>query len=134
VTDPAGAPAGTAAPAAAGASRVLAVVRDLFFVARIRETARLAGVALDFARTTEELEAAAGAGARWVLLDLTGGFDYPRVFAALEAVDRRPPVLGYTTHALAKDTQPWHARCARVVTKETLTQELPGLLRDGIGR
>jgi hypothetical protein len=112
------------------------VVKDLFFVARIRETARLAAVALDFARTTGELEAALRAGARLVLLDLTGGFDYPRVFAALEALDpgRRPPVLGYTTHALAKDTQPWHAHCARVVTKETLTQELPALLRDGIVR
>ena len=37
----------------------------------------------------------------------------------------RRPCSGYTTHALARQTQPWHARCARVVTKETLTQELP---------
>jgi hypothetical protein len=118
------------------AARVLAVVKDLFFVARIRETARLAGVPLDFARSAEELQAAAPAGARLVLLDLTGGFDYDRIFAALEAVDaaRRPPVLGYTTHALAGATQPWHRRCARVVTKETLTQELPALLREGLGR
>jgi hypothetical protein len=116
------------------AERVLAVVKDLFFVARIRETARLAGVPLEFARTTDELEAAVAAGARLVLLDLTGGFDYARVFAAVEAAEpaRRPPVLGFTTHALARTTQPWHPRCARVVTKETLTQELPTLLRDGV--
>lgn len=116
------------------AERVLAVVKDLFFVARIRETARLAGVALQFSRTTEELEAAVPAGARMVLLDLTGGFDYARVFAAVEAIEpaRRPPVLAFTTHALARTTQPWHARCARVVTKETLTQELPALLREGV--
>jgi len=44
----------------------------------------------------------------------------------------RPPVLAYTTHALAKQTQPWHARCDRVVTKETLTAELPTLLTAGI--
>ena len=120
----------------APAARVLAVVKDLFFVARIRETARMVGVALEFARTTEELEAAAPAGARFVLLDLTGGFAYDRIFAALEAVDAavRPPVLAYTTHALARETQPWHGRCARVVTKETLTQELPALLREGLGR
>ena len=66
---------------------VLAVVSDLFFVARIRETARLAGV----------------------------------------------PVLGFTTHVLARQTEPWHARCARVVTKDALTQELPQLLRGGVG-
>ena len=117
------------------APRVLAVVKDLFFVARIRETARLADVPLDFARTADELEAALATGARFVLLDLTGGFDYSRVFATVEAVEpvRRPPVLGFTTHALARATQPWHGRCARVVTKETLTQELPALLRDGVG-
>jgi hypothetical protein len=116
------------------AERVLAVVRDLFFVARIRETARLAGIPLEFSRTVEELEAAIPAGARLILLDLTGGFDYARVFAVVEALDpaQRPPVLAFTTHALARTTQPWHSRCTRVVTKETLTQELPALLREGV--
>ena len=116
------------------ADRVIAVVKDLFFVARVRETARLAGVPLEFSRSVGELEGALAGGARLVLLDLTGGFDYERVFAAVEAVEpaRRPPVLAFTTHALARTTQPWHARCARVVTKETLTQELPTLLREGV--
>jgi hypothetical protein len=110
---------------------VVAVVRDLFFVARIRETARLAGVPLEFARTPEDLATALATRPRFVLLDLTGGFDYARVFATVEAAGR-PPVLGFTTHALARQSQPWHARCGRVVTKETLTQELPTLLRDGV--
>jgi non-ribosomal peptide synthetase component F len=115
-------------------TRVLAVVKDLFFVARIRETARLAGVPLAFARTVDDLEAALAEGARLVLVDLTGGFDYERVFAAVEALEpaQRPHVLAFTTHALARTTQPWHSRCARVVTKETLTQELPALLREGV--
>jgi len=107
---------------------VLAVVADLFFVARIRETARLAGVPVEFARTPEAVEAAAARGPRFALVDLTCGWDYERVFSGLGAV----PAVGFTTHALARQTQPWHARCARVVTKETLTQELPGLLREGI--
>jgi hypothetical protein len=111
--------------------RVVAVVRDLFFVARIRETARLAGVPLVFARTPEEIAAALATPSRFVLLDLTAGFDYARVFETIEATGR-PRVLGFTTHVLARQTQPWHGRCARVVTKETLTQELPTLLRDGV--
>jgi hypothetical protein len=41
-------------------------------------------------------------------------------------------VLAFTTHALARATQPWHSRCTRVVTKETLTQELPTLLREAV--
>ena len=112
------------------AERVLAVVKDLFFVARIRETARLANVPLKFARTRDELRAALDEGPRLVLIDLTGGFDYEAMFSALG--ETRPPVLAFTTHALAKQTQPWHARCDRVVTKETLTAELPQLLTNGL--
>ena len=111
-------------------SPVVAVVKDLFFVARIRETARLADVPLVFARTPEEIAAQLAASPRFVLLDLTGGFDYEALLAAAEA--SKTPVLAFTTHALAKQTQPWHARCNRVVTKETLTAELPALLREGI--
>lgn len=110
---------------------VLAMVKDLFFVARIRETARLAHVPLQFARSTEDLEAALPAAPRLLLLDLTAAFDYAAVFAALER-GPRPPVVAFTTHALARQTQPWHGRCDRVVTKETLTQELADLLRQGV--
>ena len=109
---------------------VLAICKDLFFVARIRETARLADVPLKFTRTPEELRAALSTGSRLVLVDLTGGFDYEAMFGALG--DERPPVLAFTTHALAKQTQPWHGRCDRVVTKETLTAELPSFLTEGI--
>src|SRR5262249_49722440 len=111
---------------------VLAVVRDLFFVARIRETARLTQTPLTFTRSPEDLAAALPSGARWVLLDLTGGFDYAQISASLDGAATRPPVPGYTTHALARETQPWHGRCDRVVTKETLTQELPALMQRGI--
>jgi hypothetical protein len=109
---------------------VVAVVKDLFFVARIRETARLAGVPLTFARTPEELTAAVAGAPRFVLLDLTAGLDHDAILGAAERAD--VPVLAFTTHALARQTAPWHARCGRVVTKETLTAELPALLRDGV--
>jgi len=117
-------------PAGDGGAPVLAVVSDLFFVARIRETGRLAGVRVEFARTPAEIEAALAHGPRLVLVDLTAGYDYERVFTALAG--GRTPVLGYTTHALGRQTQPWHARCDRVVTKETLTQELPRLIKEGV--
>ena len=113
-----------------GEAPVLAVVSDLFFVARIRETGRLAGVRVEFARTPEQIVTALGRRPRLVMIDLTAGYDYERLFAALGGA--RPPVLGYTTHALGRQTQPWHARCDRVVTKETLTQELPRLLKEGV--
>ena len=77
-----------------GEAAVIAVVRDLFFVARIRETARLAGVPLVFARTPEELTARLAEPARFVLLDLTGGFDYDAILASIDA-GGAPPVLGH---------------------------------------
>ena len=77
-----------------------------------------------------EIEASLAHRPRLALVDLTAGYDYERLFAALG--DARPPVLGFTTHAAARQTQPWHARCDRVVTKETLTQELPRLLKEGV--
>jgi hypothetical protein len=114
------------------APQVVAVVKDLFFVARIRETARLAGVPLAFARTPDELKAALASHPRTALVDLTGGFDYAAMFEVLDHDAVRPSVLAFTTHALATQTKPWHARCDRVVTKETLTAELPALLTQGI--
>ena len=77
-----------------------------------------------------EIEAALAHGPRLVLVDLTAAHDYEQLFAVLAGA--RAPVLGFTTHALGRQTQPWHARCDRVVTKETLTQELPTLLREGV--
>jgi CheY-like chemotaxis protein len=102
-------------------------------VARIKETARLVGTPLAFARTPEDLTAALAEAPDLVILDLTtAGWDYEAFFAALESIAPCPPVLGFTTHALAKATQPLHGRCSRVVTKETLTRELPEFLRTGI--
>src|SRR5262249_35370063 len=51
-------------PAGDGEAPVLAVVSDLFFVARIRETGRLAGVRVEFARTPAEIQAACPPPAR----------------------------------------------------------------------
>ncbi len=113
--------------------RAVAVVKDLFFVARIRETARLVGTDVTFARTPGEVHTALQAAPpALVILDLTTqGWDYEALFAALEGPAPRVPVLGFTTHVLARQTQPLHARCSRVVTKDTFTRELGDILRHG---
>ena len=113
---------------------VLAVCGDLFFTARIGETGKRAGTAVEFARHPSELsQKLGGSEYRLVLVDLTtSGWDYDALFKTLETLEPRPPVLGFTTHVLAKTTQPWHPRCGRVVTKETLTQELSEILTHGL--
>jgi hypothetical protein len=87
-----------------------------------------------FARTPDELEAELGrGGAALVLVDLTASaWDYEALFGKLGAAGGPVPILGFTTHVLARQTQPLHARCARVVTKETLTRELATILKEGI--
>jgi hypothetical protein len=113
--------------------RAVVAVRDLFWSARIRETARLAARPLSIVRTPDELRAALEeAPAALAIVDLTTpGWDYDALLAVVEASRPRPPVLGFTTHALARQTQPYHARCDRVVTKETLTRELGEIMRHG---
>ena len=113
---------------------VVAVVRDLFFVARIRETGRLASAEVAFARTPEDLDAALGAApADLAIVDLTmPDADYPALFRTLGARGAGVPVLGYTTHALARQTQPLHGECTRVVTKEALTRDLGAILTRGL--
>jgi len=114
--------------------RAVAVVKDLFFVARIRETARLVGTELTFARTPEELEARLRLELpAVVIIDLTtAGWDFGAFFDTLDAASPPPPVLGFTTHVLARQTQPFHGRCRRVLTKEALTRELGRILAEGI--
>ena len=89
---------------------------------------------MSFARTPEELAAELdGQPAGLVLMDLTtSGWDYEAFFTTLKTRTPRVPVLGFTTHALARQTQPLHSRCTRVVTRETLTQELGTILKEGI--
>jgi bacterioferritin (cytochrome b1) len=64
------------------------------------------------------------------MLDLTASsLDGDAALREIEAAGRPAPVLGWTTHVLWKETKALHARCDRVVTRETLTGELPELLR-----
>lgn len=114
--------------------KVLVCCKDLFFTSRIGETGKLVERPVEFVRAPAELAGQMGdPRLAFVIVDLTTqGWDYERLFASLEARKPRPPVLGFTTHVLAKATQPYHGRCDRVVTKETLTQELADILKNGV--
>jgi hypothetical protein len=109
---------------------VVAFVRDLLFSSRIAETARRLGYPFRPARSLDELRAALAGSPSLVMLDLTASdLDLDAALGEIEAAGRPAPVLGWTTHVLWKTTRPFHDRCDRVVTRETLTAELPELLR-----
>ena len=87
----------------------------------------------DRASAAEEVERVRALSPDLLIVDLTNqGWDYAAIFAALERQEIRAPILAFTTHVLAKSTQPYHGRCDRVVTKETFTQELPQILKSGV--
>lgn len=114
-----------------GARTVVAHVRDLLFSSRIAETARRLGYPFQVARSLDDLRAALKHDPGLILVDLTASsLDLDAAFQAIEAAGHPAPVLGWTAHVQWKATKPYHGRCDRVVTRETLTAELPKLLRD----
>ena len=109
---------------------ILALVADLLFSSRIAETARRLGYPLRVARSLEDFRGALGEGPGLIMVDLAAqGLDLVAALDAVDAAGRPAPVLAWTTHVLWKATRPLHERCARVVTRETLTAELPELLQ-----
>ena len=109
---------------------VVAHVGDLLFSSRIGETARRLGYGFRAARSLGDLRAALAGRPALVMLDLTASsLDPDAALREIDAAGRPAPVLAWTTHVLWKTTQPFHDRCDRVVTRETLTDELPELLR-----
>ena len=93
----------------------------------------MCGATVIFVRDPEALGRELDTAPDLALLDLTTeGWDYEALFARIEARAARVPVLGFTTHVLARQTLPLHPRCDRVVTRETLTQDLGRILTVGI--
>ncbi len=112
-----------------GERPILVHARDLLFSSRIGETAKRLGLPYRAARTLEDFRAGLADGPGLIMLDLAGpAADVTAALEAVEAAGRPAPVLAWTTHAAWKATKPYHARCDRVVTRETLTAELPELL------
>jgi 23S rRNA pseudouridine1911/1915/1917 synthase len=111
---------------------ILALVTDLFFTLKIGDTARSAGLPIQFAGSTEAfLDSFRKRRPALVIADLTlDGVDIAGLFEQLttEAHLTGVPILGYTTHADWKRTRPLHGRCTKVVTKDALSRSLAALI------
>ncbi len=111
---------------------ILALVTDLFFTLKIGDTARSAGLPIQFVGSTEAfLDSFRKRRPALVIADLTiDGIDMAGLFGQLttEAHQTSVPILGYTTHADWKRTGPLHGRCTKVVTKDALSRSLAALI------
>ena len=119
---------------AAAERRIVAVVRDLFFAVRIRETLAPRGYRVDVAKSREALDAllAEGVLPALVIVDLAFvASDPPALIAALRAAPRTAtlPILAFGSHLdrAARDAAKG-AGADRVVANSKLAEALPELV------
>ena len=114
------------------AAIVVALVEDIFFLAKIRETAKAIGVTV---LTVDSRRGAAGiaeAQPQAVFLDLNSrpvaALDWIRVLKA-DVATQPIPIIGFVSHVqeqLIADAH--HAGCDSVMARSAFTKQLPALL------
>lgn len=124
-----------AAEGAVGERRILAAVEDLFFLAKIQETARQLGVRLHVAKTEDQVMQLAQEGTppTLIILDLNGAATHPlSVIARLrrEPALKKTSLVGFVSHLQAElKLQAQEAGCDLVMPRSAFSQNLPSLLR-----
>ena len=109
-------------------AQVIAALPDLFFRAKVLETAKSLSVALDVARDADELlQQVRTEKPRLVLLDLQAQALQPLdTLVALEGI----PVIGFLAHEQVDlREQALAAGCGEVLTKGQFSASLPAILR-----
>jgi CheY-like chemotaxis protein len=107
---------------------VIAAIPDIFFRAKVLETAKQLSVSLDVARDADELlQQVRAEKPRLILMDLQAKALQPLdTMIALEGI----PVVGYLAHEeVALRDQALAAGCGEVLTKGQFSASLPALLR-----
>ena len=112
---------------------VLAMVDDLFFLAKIRETARAVGVTVITLEPKGGVTAVAEACPKAILLDLNSralpAIDWIRALKAHPATSTIS-IVGFVSHVQTKLIASARAAgCDVVLARSAFTQQLPDLLR-----
>jgi CheY-like chemotaxis protein len=115
------------------AGQVLAVINDLIFLSKIRETAKQVGVEVVTVTDSLSVESISARQPRGILLDLNSGLrasvEWVRTIKA-DAAGRRIPIVAFASHVqsdlIAAARQ---AGCDRVLARSAFTQQLPALMR-----
>jgi CheY-like chemotaxis protein len=116
------------------AAKILAVVDDIFFLAKIQGTAKQLGITVEpVAPDALEGRLAAG-GASAIVLDLNHRSG--KAIASLEKLKNDPatraiPVVGFLSHVQTDLAQAAHAAgCDRVMARSAFSQQLPALFQE----
>ncbi len=119
------------------AHTILAAVEDLFFLARIEETARRVGASVEAVKPAQLEERLAQGPAPAIILDLNctscSAVDLLRALRANPAT-HDVPVLGFVSHVQSElIVAAREAGCDTVLARSAFTQRLPQLLLSLIG-
>jgi CheY-like chemotaxis protein len=115
------------------ASVVLVLVEDLFFLAKIRETAKALGVTVVASDLPHGLAAVAESKPRAIILDLNSrklpAVDWIRAIKA-DPATRPVPIVGFVSHVQEQlISAAREAGCDTVMARSAFSQQLPNLLR-----
>ncbi len=109
-------------------AQIIAAIPDVFFRAKVLETAKALAVPVDIARDADELiQQVRAEKPKLILMDLQAKALQPLdTLIALEGI----PVVGYLAHELVDlREQALAAGCGEVLTKGQFSASLPALLR-----
>jgi CheY-like chemotaxis protein len=115
-------------------AKILAVVEDIFFLAKIQQTARQMGFTVESVAPDALLDHLATDGPAAILLDLNHRSG--NAIAVLESLKNDPatrsiPVVAFLSHVQTDLAQAAHAAgCDRVMARSAFSQQLPMLLRE----
>ncbi len=116
---------------------IATVVEDLFFLARIQQTARQVGVTTQAASPGSVAQEIAQIQPQAVILDLNhrsvSALDLIRALKA-DPATRSIPIVGYVSHVQAELINgAREAGCDQIMARSAFTQQLPDLLRKFAG-
>ena len=113
----------------------IALIDDLFFQAKLRETAKLAGVTVETAATGEQLlRAAAASPAALVIVDLNarqGALEAVEQLHLPDAPGNPRRVIAFLSHVQTELAERARAAgCKEVMPRSKFTQNLAAILRE----
>jgi len=112
---------------------MLAVLGDLFFTVKINESAKRAGLPVEFVKSEEDVLQKAAAHPALIIIDLNfAGIDPLNLIRTLKAQPetRAIPLIGYLSHVQGElKQQAQEVGCNMVLARSAFSQNLPAILK-----
>jgi CheY-like chemotaxis protein len=117
--------------------KVLAVVEDLFFTAKINESAKHAGISVEFVKSEKDAIERAKASPALIIIDLNcHSIDPLKLVGTLKSDEetKRISLIGYLSHVQTElKLKAQQAGCDIVMPRSAFSQNLPQILKQHAG-